>query len=232
MAANFRTFGWFGTDCRFGTLQDSDLEMYDFATQTASQKFPLDIAMKIFWEADTITVEAYRGPVFGLPEFTTSMDINWGENRTVQNIDGTESVIQQLRPYLTTAKEAVCILSGINNNFEPLTFKRVDYLFGSRGGTLTFSAFRPYYGRSSTNNTKIYAPFTIEHGDIGGVTSVSNFNLIGNNPLFPNTYGVCFWVTPWGNFETPVRFNTTFPQFVSNFTVTVTAADPNIRYAV
>jgi hypothetical protein len=234
---SFRTLGWFGPECflsttRWNVAPPKYLEIYN--SQTGSnQDFPLELAMKIFWESQTISINAsltwvrfFSGPQQYVP-FTASYNetLNWGERRS-NFID-----LPSARTGLQTAKELLCssshttlLLSGGNT--------------GGGTGELQFDISRRPFAIYENGGYRIFAPIFVL------VRSGSGAGVVDNNE-FPiqdvaEQMGECLITTPWGNTSSPIivappqtqpdGFVLSFVESVS-IAIDFTAADPATRYA-
>jgi hypothetical protein len=219
---SFRTLGWFGPACPFtptvGTWEG--MEMYDFSSETQLSQFPLDIAMKIFWEAQTITVDAsVTFPLSGSSATRSgSITSAWGEFDRRGGTIGS----QFNRPFFENAKSALCPIANSSgtHTYKEEIFSAVPV---SSGFLIEFIIQRrPYFV-----NNKLIAPFFAALAvGVGVEIRTSPRSDVGT--LMPNT---CLWITPWGNVNSPLYRASGGASTTGSMTITVTAADPAARYA-
>jgi hypothetical protein len=236
---SFRTLGWFGPNCplplpppptTFSPPNEfKDTRMYNLQTKEIVNEFPLDIAMKIFWEAKTISVDA---------SVTASYPISGGGTETGTLTGETSAEWSEIsrpefasRQPVQTAKELLCILKQPSSLFpNNHTNKATDFSVSPRLSIIIRA-------REFTDENVLYAPFLINvEGAIAPqptqfgaqifTTSVASINA--------NQVGVANWTTPWGNTTSPLFFSASGgagPHVSSFMNITVTAADPATRYA-
>jgi hypothetical protein len=215
----FRTKGWFGPQCPvFPNPPPQALEIYDSQSGT-NPEFPLEIATKIYWEASSYRVQADIDYRFwdgeGYESFVDSADetIEWCQAAPFNN--------PPARQGLLTAKELLCSFYHTD-----VTILR-DFFF------LQFRVGKTPEGGGS----KIFMPLeaAFQGNSVGFVRL--------NTGRFPNqiVMGTGEIITPWGNVEVPLFVRELFLDATDGFvlgftqsasmTITVTAADPAVRYA-
>jgi hypothetical protein len=273
MATNFRTIGWFGSECytpatRFVPPQGfipSQLPYMNIrkfwnpllepkpANQPSGYQgdFPLELAMKIFWEAETITMTSNitTSTTFGPISASGTSTIKWGSYN-----DESFPPTTNLRDGVLTAKEMLCHIDS-ENKLEPkppfgspqshTAFRKtivagtVPTTQGPKPYTTTQRMVigpRPLIYKPENINLpiEIYAPFTFGFEFGGLVSNPDGIFLSSAGPIFQGffltkEFVMADIITPWGN--TQVR--TTAGNLISDgsMTITVTAADPKERYA-
>jgi hypothetical protein len=213
---SFRTIGWFGPQCpRLPNVFETNagMVMYDYEKSERVKEFPLDLAMQIFWGAQTITANfAIDYTISGI-SYSESRQIvvQWGEIAFASG-----SVLD--RAPVTTASAMLCNVQNPQSQIH--TFKETINSGGGNGDIQTFFGInrRPTLGLK-----KLHAPFSAQIAFEGSVAALSTSNTQGGIIA-----GTCQWNTPWGNAQTPLR---RFGAATGgSMTITVTAADPATRY--
>jgi hypothetical protein len=235
------------------------MDMYNFNTGQPSSEFPLDIAMKIFWEAETITVDA---TVTGAGTITVIEN----DQQVTQEVIETRTTVKTFdwggvfyepgtfiafdppnRPPFADAKSALCRLSDrvnfgtqVVDGFHTQYFgffsagdydANMDVLFRQTPILLNGRLIAPFEVRCS-----IRVPLNESQVALGTILTQPR-RLIGESPGFTQELSnSCLWITPLGNVNTPlygVNTGTFDRPFLStgSMTITVTGADPAVRYA-
>jgi hypothetical protein len=248
--SEFRKFGFFGESpgsCEYinqGIAPEwTGMEMFNLQTnQRTNFGFPLDLAMKIFWEAQSFTIRTSVivdntsvGEICcGCPpgNYTTTDTFQWG------------SIPLQLNavPY-TKALDIVC-RPGVSVVFDGVFDQELDVFQCdappfSEGGfdppPFQGSAdYRTVFGMPSVPfaaNSMVHASFFVTHEIFrsGGNAFVRASPLRITNLLSYENSNGCLWITPWGNATSPLYGYINAAS--ASMTITVTAADPAIRYA-
>jgi hypothetical protein len=235
---SFRALGWFGPLCPeplppnppFASSPNEfkATRMYNLQTRERINEFPLEIATKIFWEADTIAIDGFFTVEYtasgGSREVATvagGTSVQWGEI----DIFNTPSSIPN-RPPIATAKEMLCVIQKAGNAGIH-TFHSTD---GSTSPRIIINIIRRIWG----DGEAAYAPFSINFE--GAVAPQAGAQIITTSVFAASAPQVGFanWITPWGNAASPLffsRFPTSVTHLDSSLTITVTSADPAIRYA-
>jgi hypothetical protein len=235
---SFRTLGWFGPLCPNPLPPDPPFasspnefkatRMYNLQTRERINEFPLDIAMKIFWEADTIAIDGFftveytaQGGARAVATVAGETSVSWGA------IDIFNPLFVANRPPIATAKEMLCTIQKAGNAGIH-TLHETDTSFSPR---MIIRILRQIWG----DGTAAYAPFSINFE--GAVTTQAGAQIITTS-VFPENapqVGAANWITPWGNAMSPLFFSRTpignVIHLDSSMTITVTAADPAVRYA-
>jgi hypothetical protein len=234
---SFRTLGWFGPECfqsdgRWVAAPPKYLEIYN--SQTGSnQDFPLELAMKIFWESQTISINAsltwvrfFSGPPRYV-SFTASYNetLNWGERRAnFTSLPSERTGLQTAKELLCSSSHTTLLLSSVNE--------------GGGDGELQFEIFKRPFAIYENGGYRIFAPIFVL------VRSGSATGFVNNNewPIqdVAEQMGECLITTPWGNTSSPIivpppqtqpdGFVLSFVESVS-MSIDFTAADPATRYA-
>jgi len=202
--------------------------MYDTNLGTSLDGFPVDIAMKLFWEALTFNVTASItanfGGLVGTTTISQNQTFNWGV------IASDPPTVFDPRSGLITATEALCAIQESPDLFPDLrshTLFIKDQIVNTIQTRLSFEmSTKELYLIDGI----LHAPFSV--GFQAGTAIIqtgSNFltqfppQLLGNSAT---------WNTPWGNTSTPLRgASQGNPIIAGSITITVTAADPEVRYA-
>jgi hypothetical protein len=235
---NFHTLGWFGPLCPdplppSPPLASSPNEfkatrMYNLQTNERINEFPLDIAMKIFWEADTIAIDAFFTIQYTISGVTQVATIAGGTSAQWGEIDffNPVSTIPN-RPPIASAKEMLCTIQKTGNDGIH-TFHSTDSSLSPR---MIIQIRQRIYG----DETAAYAPFVINFE--GGPVPQTGAQIITTS-VFPAAavqVGFANWITPWGNATSPLFFSRipvgNVTHLNSSMTITVTAAAPAVRYA-
>lgn len=234
MATNqneFKTLGLFGYQCPQITNSTlSQLAMYDYNTKSTLPGFPLEIFTKIFWGADEIKLEASctASNSRKTTTFSGEISVKWGEIVFAQAYSGPPTIV---RESVTTAKEMLCLIS------DPMSDDQTKYshTFKNTLGSVSPRGSIQIRKRPYIQNNQLFAPFSI---NFEGAIDESTGAQIFINPIQPPSRAVMAgnaqWVTPWGNFTTPYYFFDFLynaSHISSYMTITITAADPAIRYA-
>jgi hypothetical protein len=220
---SFRTLGWFGPNCPniispsiFGGPASGNV--HDFNNLAPPPQsiggrvdFPLDVAMKLCWEVDQYIINSsITDPINGTS--TLNLTVTWG---SVYDFAG----FFLPRPSLQTAKEMLCVKGKNTTAARASTLYREDYY--------TFAMpHRPDIYQNLLNYRLIWQHF---HPDPSGggfdlSTAVSE-NIIGS--FVVESFQLS---TPWGNFTLPYTRRAIIGSS-SSLSITVTAADPAVRYA-
>jgi hypothetical protein len=225
------------------------LQIYNEQTGSNAD-FPLLVASKIYWEAKEFTISgnfqwsrlvSAGGSVY-TRTFTAVFNetIQWGQWGWVQ-LDG--SVIglapafgepPLLRTNLTYASELVC--SGLHTNY------RKNFSVTASDGAVGTADFFWSITNVFTNSlrTNLHAPifWQINIGS-SAIISPQAFDVSSSPPFGVRIIGNCSILTPWGNAIAPIQ--TSYDQISDgtrlsgvdecNVTITVTGADPSVRYS-
>jgi hypothetical protein len=198
--------------------------MYNLTSNELINEFSRDIATKIFWEADTITlngsitasyIDANNKPGIGTLSGETTAE--WSE---INIFDFTQN--NQLP--LETARELLCELGKKSRNYH--TFKATRSSISPRIQIVIYKSQFENEGISC-------APFSMNfEGGLASNVGVQIFTRPWSSTS-ASEVGVANWITPWGNttsklFYSSLLENTTLIS--SSMTITVTAANPTVRY--
>jgi hypothetical protein len=240
---SFRTLGWFGPNCPlplpppptpFSPPQEfKDTRMYNLQTKETVNEFPLDIAMKIFWEAETISFEASVSALFFFQNQLTSGSFSGSESAVWSEIDLDLSPSSAREP-VQTAKELLCILKRPSSLFPN------NHTVKLQAGNLPRTNIA-IQSREFADEEFLYAPFSISiEGGLGPPSEFGTFSAGAQifttsvASINANQVGFANWITPWGNATSPLFFSGIFgteTHVSSSMTITVTAANPATRYA-
>jgi hypothetical protein len=247
--SQFRKFGFFGesTGCAYPNQgvapQWSGMEMFNLQTnQRTNFGFPLDLAMRMFWEAQAFTITtsvivddtSVAELCCGCPpgNYTTTNTFQWGSIPLQPNaIPHTKALDIVCRPNVSVVSDGVfdqeldvfeCDAPPlVEGGFDPLPFE----------GSASYRTLLQIPAIPFAANSMLHAPFFVTHQI---ERSAGNANVIAS-PLrstnllsYENPNG-CSWITPWGNATSPVYGYINAAS--ASMTITVTAADPEIRYA-
>jgi hypothetical protein len=237
---NFRTLGWFGPNCPLNDpfypfFPPQYMEIYDSVTGS-NFNFPLETAMKIFWEASGIIVSAslvWKRLLAGqFIKFSSNFNetIQWGEVFAGPSQRGS----------VGTAKEMLCFL---NEEFGYNTFKVITQN-AQTNSVLSFTIDKaPFIYFYGTDAYKLFMPLRVRVSAGSGWAEIQSRNAYGPpfSPDIPQlTMGACNIFTPWGNTSTPLLISPnskdsggTVTAFVesASMSITVTGANPETRYA-
>lgn len=220
---SFYTHGWFGPYCpRIETGFLASFNVHDFNNPAPAPQpiggrvnFPLDVAMKLCWEVDEYIINStVSGPEANGPQIRTSnlnLNISWGEVSDFSNFF-TE------RPSLEKAVEMLCVLGKDSTiDREWTTLLRENYY--------TFAMpNRPYFYDNLLSYPIGWSHALPENGAIEIGTLVPE-------PLSGANVREFFQLsTPWGSFTLPYARRNIINSS-SSLSITVTAADPQERYA-
>jgi len=233
----FNTLGWFGPLCPLpvpaaGPFSPpnvlNNMRMYNILNGQRIDEFPLDIAMKIFWEAEAISIDGFITAEYTTPQGNRAVatlsggtSVQWGEVNPVGPFPFTP-----YRPPIATAKEMLCTIQKLGN-FGLHTFHST---LSSVSPRMSIEIVRRDYGDGQIS----YAPFSMNfEGSLSPSQGVQIFSRpwtnAGRVPV-----GAANWITPWGNTTTPLFFSALFgseTHIASALTITVTGADPAVRYS-
>jgi hypothetical protein len=218
---SFRTIGWFGPQCaeRIQSFQIAD-------RMRLGNDFPLELAMKIFWEAATFqivgSVTTQNGTGSDALIVTNNVDhtFDWGA-WTYSPPNGFD------RPTATKAHELLC--RDYHTLYDAQTLKTTnDANWSSRvRGFINRAPFAPSIYQKDT----IYAPFQFSIDNAGIVSRLNGIFLSAVRDGAGQTEAEgpnANIETPWGNYSCPTRIGTAVQS--ASMTITVTAADPATRY--
>lgn len=234
---SFRTFGYFGPLCPLPVPQAgpysppnvlNNMRMYNILSGERIDEFPLDVAMKIFWEAETISINGFITAEYTTPQggravgtLSGGTSVQWGEVNEVSPFPFTP-----YRPPMASAKEMLCTIQKAGN----LGIHTFHSTLSSISPRMAIEIRRRDFGDGQIS----YAPFSINFE--GAYTTsqgvqifVLPFTNAGRVPV-----GNANWITPWGNVSTPLFFSPFYgneTHIASEMTITVTAANPTTRYA-
>jgi hypothetical protein len=245
---SFRTLGYFGPECPTPPQfpfegQFNKMRLVPQA-QASGYDFPLELAMKIFWESATLQITgSVTTDINGTFTSTVDETFSWGSYRD-------DTFPANARDTITRAKDLLCLKKST-----PLTALHGNLTFGSHtifrknitrsrpsGGTwntVIFGFIRevPYLD-SFVAQTRIYAPFQcfIENSGLTGAPNGIYLDPFAPRATAPFTGGsptlegpTASITTPWGNFSAPTRIGQAVTS--SSLSITVTAADTSVRYA-
>lgn len=234
--ANFRTIGWFGSECPVKDVLAENMVLYTpDETPPPARGLPLEVAMKIFWEAQTINISGSITTENLESSFSNSINetFEWGAYISA-------SPINTIRSSVATAKEMLCFINSENQLTPAPAFPWHTAFSGSKSGGFTedgkewFTTYgvliypQPFYNPITK---KLCAPisFAIDNG--GLISAENGFGLDRRlaNGFTTKPFVNATIVSPWGTYS----FETVASYSVSsgNLTLTVTAADPEVRYA-
>jgi hypothetical protein len=221
---SFYTNGWFGPYCPL-TIPPSifggqaSFNVHDFDNPAPPPQpiggrvnFPLDVAMKMCWEANQYIINSsITSPVSGTN--TVNLSVTWG---SVYDFSG----FFIPRPNLETAKEMLCVMGGTAGQEGEWTtlYRENVYSFAM--------PFRPsiYQGVLSYQ-----LGWTHNHPTSAG-SGLSLSTVISENNIGSFIIEQFQLLTPWGNFSVPYR-RLPVVGSSSSLSITVTAANPQGRYA-
>lgn len=268
---SFQTIGWFGADCYTSTenivfpqvpTQMPNMVVWKFWNPNLNPQptdlpagyqgnFPLELAMKIFWESATITMNASLTSTEGNFTISSSISaaINWGGFDDQVTAQVGFPYLENLRVGIGTAKEMLCHINSDNQlqpNPMPLynsshTVLRRQRQLGVRTrpnlppepyGDRWIIAInpRPYIWIPDNVNIpiEIYAPFYFEYQHWGIGPNGIGTTMQTGSPQFP-LYGNAQINTPWGSIQNPMYKG---PSSTSgSMTINITGTDPLTRYA-
>jgi hypothetical protein len=223
---SFRTFGWFGPYCATTPAQEPlNLIVHDYESPAAAPQsggrvnFPLDVAMKVFWEAATFQITSTVSATIGATSRTDTVNVavNWGQ------IEDSQEVFTP-RQGLNLAKEMLCAINpAIVGGYHTL------YRESSPGGRSFQFGLAP---QPNVRNGLLALNLFCVH-EIGALFPASEvfqrIKLFSEQPQ----YGETTWqlVTPWGSYTLPLTISRPSQMNNNSLTITVTAADPAARHA-
>lgn len=240
----FSTIGWFGPECPFYNYIVYPDQLYDKmrimpANLVTGFDFPLELAMKIFWEAQSFSVSSSLTTFNQGREFSSQFNYvaEWGSFDLAFNQFGNS------RPTITRAKELLCI----KKNPPPFSQYHGNLSFGSHTFVSKLELYTWEFGTWSagsgiflgpqmvidpaTNEMHFYFSVSHDHGGIisGPVGVTFGPNKATNRGVIVTDGPPVTMITPWGNYSCPMTMTQTVVD--ASMTVTVTAADPSVRYA-
>jgi hypothetical protein len=236
----FRTRGWFGPQCpTLGSLYFDDFNIHDFSDPSPAPQpiggrvnFPLDIAMKIFWEAQSFQINSFiEATVNGETKSDTkNITIPWGAFVTASFQQGDFQ-----RQSVETAKEMLCILQNPSSSIASWHTFSTSFLNSPLPATwYSFFLLNPSISTFPAAIDLLIFEMEWRH-DITLLFG-SQFQQIvitagSTRPnIGPVNIGSWNLNTPWGNFSLPL-WGSGGRVVDASVTITVTAADPAVRYA-
>lgn len=237
---SFRTIGWFGAECANLSSTVNNMRLYRAGSAPPPNGLPLELAMKIFWEADKITISGQITTENLQTTFSNSVNetVNWGTYRLFGS---------NIRDFVATAKEMLCFINSKNKLMpSPMFPWHTAFIENKIGGVVppsdsgrtwstNYSVIiepRPYY---NPNTGALYAPFSFGLENSGLISGPNGFG-VGqlaysqtSAPPQEKPFVNASLITPWGN----AQIETIATQTVvsGSLTITVTAADPATRYS-
>jgi hypothetical protein len=227
---SFRTLGWFGSDCPSIPTQFFGPEIFSFAVHDYNNplpapqpiggrvNFPLDIAMKIFWEAESYQIESNISATISDLTRSGSISINvpWGNIAEPLNFFPP-------RDRLNNAKEMLC---SIKNS--PPAGNNLHTLNQTLSGNRHFFSITP---RPWIADNLLVFGMVFQH-DIGILFPADQVFIETKTFQTQPQYGTGSWQlnSPWGNFSLPMTISRPI-QISGSFSITVSGADPETRYA-
>lgn len=225
----FKTIGWFGPYCAENTPNGRDPKefiVHDYNSQEAAPqqiggnvKFPLDVAMKIFWEASTFNIQSTIEATIGgtTKSDTVNVVVNWG-----QITDSTGFFNE--RGSISTAKEMLCAINPNQIKANHTLYR--EYVTNGRQFLFGISP-QPYI-----DNGLLTFNFFCSH-EIGPLFPVGEIfqkiKILEEQPQ----YGERIWnlYTPWGNYVLPLIVSRPLQTNTSVLSITVTGSNALERYA-
>lgn len=240
----FRTRGWFGPQCPLtAPVFFLPLSFHDFNNTEdlppqpigGNVSIPLDVAMKIFWNASTYRIQSSLTATVDNVTRSESKDliINWGDVSDARlGIGG--GGIYPPRSGLTTAKEMLC---EIQKQPIPINTLYTERPLGLFSADIAFELGAAPWLQTFGNRRVLRLPLDFAHslrmlfpnplGLVGAYHVTRPF--FNEGGVTPTPSGNWSLNTPWGNFAFPLY---SFPTVTSNsLTITVTEADPEERFA-
>jgi hypothetical protein len=244
---SFRTVGWFGPECPaqnvfYVPFPPKYMEIYDSKTGS-NPIFPLEMAMKIFWESEEIKINAsmvWKRLTLSLvtQTFTSNFNdtIKWGSI----NFDSFEE--PEEREFVETAKEMLCY---IKNNSTSQSNHTIMQRAPNPNNQYYFNILnRPYIYKEnpSLKDYKLYAPIDFFLTAGAGFARLLSHDFYGtiSGSVPQMTMGNAQILSPWGNTEVPILIppptidsDGTITSFIESVSISIefTAADPDVRYA-
>lgn len=216
--------------------------MFNLQTnQRTNFGFPLDLAMRIFWEAQaftiTTTVAVDDTNVFelccGCPpgNYTTIETFQWGSIPLQPNaIPHTRAIDIVCRPTVSVVFDGVfdqeldvfeCDPPPlVEGGFDPPAFE----------GSASYRTVFQIPAVPFAANSLLHAPFFVTHeiGRSAGNATVIASPIRSTNLLSYENASGCTWITPWGNATSPIYGYINAAS--ASMSIVVTGADPNERY--
>jgi hypothetical protein len=226
---SFRTIGWFGPQCPQKIFSYQIIDRMKLSQNSVGDDFPLELAMKIFWEAATFqivgSVTTQNGTGSDALTVTNNVDhtFDWGA-WTYSPPNGFD------RPTATKAHELLC--RDYHTLYDAQTLKTTNGANWSSWvrGFINRAPFAPLtYSTDTIKN--IYAPFQFFIDNAGIVSRLNGIFLsaVRDGAGQTEAEGPKATIeTPWGDYSCPTRIGTAVQS--ASMTITVTAADPATRY--
>lgn len=225
---SFRTIGLFGPRCPEKLQSYQIPDRMRLSQNPVGNDFPLELAMKIFWEAEMFYITASVVTKNGDGIFTQNVahSFPWGSWRYhyygVDRVPGWDD-----RPSATNAKDLLC---RDYHTFSSVSTSRMDNGVAWQSNVWCLINRVPFAAPSTYQTDAIYAPFRF-YIDNTGLTSrlngiiLSPFRGVGQTETEGPSANI---ETPWGNYSCPTRIGIEVESV--SMTITVTASDPTTRY--